>query len=112
MHLNTLTEFDVHPRLASSAGVSLVLFTAPHCGSCRVWARLLHDLTTPLIQHAYSVNVQIATALAREYDVFHLPSLFVFVDGKFHAPLQAHARPDTVISTLQQVLNAPAHEEP
>ncbi len=112
MHLNALTEFDFHPRLASSPGVSLVLFTAPHCGSCRVWARLLHDLTTPLIQHAYSVDVQTATALAREYDIFHLPSLFIFVDGKFHAPLQAQAQPGAVITALQQALNAPAHEEP
>lgn len=112
MHLSTLTEFDFHPRLASSAGVSLVLFTAPHCGSCRVWTRLLQDLTTPLIQHIYSVDVQIATALAREYDVFHLPSLFIFVDGKFHAPLQAQAQHNAVIKALQHALNTPAHDEP
>jgi thiol-disulfide isomerase/thioredoxin len=112
MYLTALNEFDFHPSLSHSAGVSLVLFTAPHCGSCKAWMQLLQNLSTPLIQHAYSVDVQAATALAREYDVFHLPSLFLFVDGRFHAPLQAEAQPSAVVTAIQHALNAPAHEEP
>ncbi|NOT17797.1 MAG: thioredoxin family protein [Sulfuriferula sp.] len=112
MHLTALNEFDFHPSLSHSAGVSLVLFTAPHCGSCKAWLRLLQTLDTPLIQHTYSVDVQIATALAREYDVFHLPSLFLFVHGQFHAPLQAEANLNALIQAITHALNAQPHEEP
>ena len=112
MQVRPLTEFDFHPRLARSAGVSLVLFSAPSCGSCRVWLRLLNDFTTPLLQNCYVVDVQLATAVAREYEVFHLPSLFLFVDGKFHAPLQAEATPKLFAQAIDQALQQPAHDEP
>jgi thioredoxin 1 len=112
MQIAPLSEFDFHPRIAASDGVSLVLFTAPDCGSCRAWLRLLHSFDSPLLQHGYVVDVQTATALAREYDVFHLPSLFLFVDGKFHAPLHAEARPLLLAQAISAVLNMPAHEEP
>ncbi len=112
MQVTALSEFDFHPKLAHSHGVSLALFTAPSCGSCRVWLRLLQDFTTPLVQHCYVIDVQTATALAHEYEVFHLPSLFLFVDGKFHAPLHAEATPALLSYAIAQTLNQPAHEEP
>ena len=112
MQVTPLSEFDFHPRLAHSDGVSLVLFTAPGCGSCRVWLRLLQRFTLPLLQHCYVVDVQIATALAREYEVFHLPALFLFVAGKFHGPLHAEATPALLTEAISCALGQPAHEEP
>ncbi|MDR3390396.1 MAG: thioredoxin family protein [Sulfuriferula sp.] len=112
MQIAPLSEFDFHPRMAASRGVSLVLFTAPDCGSCRVWLRLLNHFDSPLLHQGYVVDVQISTALAREYDVFHLPSLFLFVDGKFHAPLHAEARSALLAQAISAALNMPAHEEP
>lgn len=112
MQVTPLSEFDFHPRVADSGGVSLILFSAPGCGSCRVWLRLLSDFTSPLLHHCYVIDVQTATALAREYDVFHLPSLFLFVDGKFHAPLHAEATPALLTRAIQDTLDRPAHEEP
>lgn len=64
------------------------------------------------MQHGYVVDVQTATALAREYEVFHLPSLFLFVDGHFHAPVHAEATPEKLASAIQTALDLPAHEEP
>lgn len=64
------------------------------------------------VQHFYKIDVQRSTALARAYDVFHLPSLFVFVDGQFHAPLHAEAAPAPMQAALKKLLNEPAHEEP
>lgn len=112
MQVTPLSEFDFHPRLANNHGASLVLFSAPGCGSCRVWLRLLEAFSSPLVQHCHVVDVQTATALAREYDVFHLPSLFLFVDGKFHAPLHAEATPALLAEAIRKALAQPAHEEP
>jgi len=107
-----LTEFDFHPRLAATSGVSLVMFSGPDCGACR---RLEKHLPQWLSGHAdrfFKVDVQRSTALARAYEVFHLPALFVFVDGKYHGPLHAEATPAPMIASLQKLISQPAHEEP
>ncbi len=112
MLLQALSEFDFHPRLAAASGVSLVLFTAPGCGSCRAWLRLLEEFSSPLLQNGYVVDVQTATALAYEYEVFHLPSLFLFADGKFHAPLHAEARAASLHQAIADTLSRAPQEEP
>ena len=112
MNLLELTEFDFHLRLAQSKGVSLVMFSGPDCGSCRRLEKLLPQLAAGCVAHLYKVDVQTSTALAREYDVFHLPSLFLFVDGRFHAPLHAEPVVDKFSVAINRVLHEPAHEEP
>ncbi|HET9114267.1 MAG TPA: protein disulfide isomerase family protein [Burkholderiales bacterium] len=112
MFLQVLSEFDFHHRLAAAPGVSLVLFTAPDCGSCRMWLHLLEGFSSPLLQNGYVVDVAVATALANEYEVFHLPSLFLFADGKFHAPLHAEALPAALHQAIADTLNCAPQEEP
>ena len=112
MALIELTEFDFHPRLARSPGVSLVLFSGPDCGSCKRLESILPALVGSQVAHLYKVDVQTSTALARAFDVFHLPSLFLFVDGQFHAPLHAEPAPGIFAAAIVHALHAPAHEEP
>lgn len=112
MQMVELTEFDFHPRMAKSAGVSLVMFSGPDCGSCRRLERHLPALAAGQVAHLYKVDVQKSTALAREYEVFHLPSLFLFVEGRFHAPLHAEPVPGKFGRAIEQALRQPAHEEP
>ena len=112
MNLIELTEFDFHPRIAHSNGVSLVMFSGPDCGSCRRLEKLLPRFAAGRVAHLYKVDVQKSTALAREYEVFHLPSLFLFVDGRFHAPLHAEPVPERFSAAIERALNEPAHEEP
>lgn len=112
MGFSELTEFDFHQRLNASPGVALVMFSGPDCGSCRRLEKHLPDWLGGSVQHLYKVDVQRSTALARSYDVFHLPSLFVFVDGRYHAPLNAEAAPTPMRAALENLLAEPAHEEP
>lgn len=112
MLLAELTEFDFHARIAQSAGVSLVLFSSPDCGSCRHMESVIPVLAGGCVAHLYKVDVQKSTALAHEYEVFHLPSLFLFVDGRFHAPLHGEPVPVKFANAIDQALGAPAHEEP
>ena len=112
MNLIELTEFDFHPRITHSNGVSLVMFSGPDCGSCRRVEKLLPQLAAGRVAHLYKVDIQTSTALAREYEVFHLPSLFLFVDGRFHAPLHAEPVAGKFSAAIDSALNEPAHEEP
>lgn len=112
MAFQELTESDFHPRLAASPGVAVVLFSGPHCGACRRLEKHLPDWLGSRASHMYKVDVQKSTALAHAYEVFHLPSLFVFVDGCYHAPLSAESAPAAMLSALDDLLAQPAHEEP
>jgi thioredoxin 1 len=112
MPLQELTEFDFHPTLAASAGVSLVMFSGPDCGTCRRLEGLLPELAADMANQLYKVDVQKATALARAYEVFHLPSLFAFVDGRYQGALHAEPVRSSFRSALRTLLAAPPQEEP
>jgi thioredoxin len=112
MRLKELTEFDFIPTLAASTGVSIVMFYGPDCGTCRRLEALLPHLAHARVDHLYKVDVQRSTALARAYEVFHLPSLFAFVDGHYHGPLHAEPTQTTFTLALKTLLSAPPQEEP
>ncbi|MDH4133437.1 MAG: thioredoxin family protein [Gammaproteobacteria bacterium] len=108
-----LDEFDFHHRLTTTPGPALVIFTGEGCASCRAWKQLLaayrlrySDLTL------FEVDAGQAQALTREFEVFHLPALFLFRDGQFHGALATEARLDTLHAAIQANLAAPPQEAP
>jgi thioredoxin 1 len=107
-----LAEGTFHARLAATPGIAAVLFTAPHCGSCRVWKRLLPEALAGVADALYEVDVSEATGVARYYGIFHLPTIYLYRDGRFHAELQCEARAGVVRETTIRVLAEDAREEP
>jgi thioredoxin 1 len=107
-----LAEGAFHARLAATAGVAAVLFSAPHCGSCRAWKRLLPDALSGLAGSLFEVDVGEATGVARYFGIFHLPTVYLYRDGRFHAELQCEARQEVIHETARQLLAAPAQDEP
>ena len=111
--LQTLNDADFYPAIQASTGTSIVFFTSEGCNSCRYWKTLLGQLAAqrPGL-HVYEVDAQQSMGLTQEYEVFHLPALFVFVNGQYHAPLQCEARLDTIAQALDRILVAPAQDAP
>lgn len=107
-----LDQFDFHHRLAAQPGASLVLFTAPDCGSCRHWRRLLSEFDAGRPLALFEVDVQRDAALAAEFELFHLPALVLYNDGEFHALLQCEATPASLRSGLREALERPAEDAP
>ena len=109
----SLDEFEFHHALAGTRGIALVIFTGAGCGSCRAWKRLLVAYRT---QHPdlalFEVDAGHVQALAREFNVFHLPALFLYRDGHFHSALQSEAHPDTLRAVIEAALATPAQEAP
>ena len=111
--LPTLDDFDFHTRLADQPGVALVMFTRPACSACRHWAQLLAEWHRQHPEHAvYEVDVEQNMALAREFDIFHLPSLHLYVDGEYHAELQSEARLPKLQAAIATALSAGPREAP
>lgn len=109
--MESVDEFDFHQRLAQSDGVSLVLFMSPTCGTCRRVERLL-PLAAPPQLWLFRADVQQAQALARAYEVYHLPALILFRDGHYHARLDCEVTPVALRAAIERALAAPAQEEP
>ena len=112
LYFKPLAEFDFHRELAASTGPVLVMFSAPGCGSCRKVEKLLPGAVAGLVSALYKVDVQQSMGLARAYEVFHLPALFMFVDGRYHAPIESEVTAVKMQQALEQALAAPPQDEP
>lgn len=106
-----LAEGAYHARLAASSGLAVVLFSAPYCGACRTWKKLLPQALDTACT-LYEVDVSEATGIARYFGIFHLPTVYLYRDGQFHAELQCEARCETIRNTVRHLLAAPAQDEP
>ncbi len=106
-----LEEATYFRRLATTPGLALVLFSREACATCRIVERRL-PLSAPAGVHLFKVDVQVAQALARTFDVFHLPTLLLYVDGHYHARLNCQITPSGLHAAIEHALQHPAEEEP
>ena len=107
-----LTEGDYHARIARASGNAVVLFTHVHCATCRAWKRLLPEALSRSVQHFFEVDVALDTGAARYFGIFHLPTIYLYRNGQFHAELQCPARSDVIQHTVASLFELPAQEEP
>lgn len=113
LSINVLTQFDFYPTLDSTPGLALVCFSSINCGSCQYLLLVLQQLQISDPQLSiFKVDAQQDQALVSEYEVFHLPSMFLFVDGEYHAPINCEASVDAIKSAIEGCLRLPAEEAP
>ena len=107
-----LIEGDFHQRIAATPGNAAVLFSAPNCGACRAWKQLLPGALAGVADALYEVDVSEATGVARYYGIFHLPTIYLYREGQFHAELQCAAKAGAVREMTARLLSEAAREEP
>ena len=111
--MQQLDQFDFHSVLEDTTGVALVSFTATDCGACRHLATVMRELAVVRPDwRLFGVDAQRDMALTREFEIFHLPTLFLFHDGEFHCELRAEARVSAMIGAVHAALREPAQEAP
>ncbi len=111
--IQTLDQFNFHHTLEETPGIALVVITGPDCGACRMMKqalKVLLELGEALT--VYEVDAEQDGGIAEEFGVFHLPGLFVFRDGHFHAPLEVEALPEKITQGIETILAAPAQDSP
>ncbi len=106
-----LDEFHYHRRLGDTEGIALVLFSSSNCATCRVVEQRLPRAAPPGT-HLFKVDVQRATALARAFEIFHLPGLLLYRAGCYHARLDCEITPERLGEAMRVALAGPAEEEP
>jgi thioredoxin-like negative regulator of GroEL len=109
-----LSQFDFHHTLAATPGTSLVMFGSRDCGSCRHLKRVFTEMSQSPDNtlSLFEVDAQRDTALAREFEVFHLPAMFLFQDGEYHCELHSPAQPEALQRNVARALAQPAQEAP
>lgn len=110
--IQSLDDSNFYHRLEETSGQSVVFFSRQGCASCRRWKRLLGGLVREQDISIFEVDVEQNMALANEYELFHLPALFLFKNGEFHSELQSEARLPAFLEALKQAGHAPAQEAP
>lgn len=111
--MQRLDQFSFHPTLAEQAGPALVFFTAAACASCRHWHRLLTDYAAGDDSFpVFEVDAGQDQALAREFELFHLPALFLYRDGHYHRPVSCEASLLRLRAAISAALALPAEEAP
>jgi len=75
-------ESQSHFEDVVAEGVVLVDFYADWCGPCKMIAPVVEDIAATTDATVAKVDVDAHQALAREYGVQGVPTLFLFVDGE------------------------------
>lgn len=111
--ITLLDQFSFHHALAETSGPALVIFTAPRCGSCRVMRQTLRIYGASHAEVSlFEVDAQRDMALTQEFELFHLPALFLYLDGRFHVEIQCEPLPHRLERAVATAMTLPAREAP
>lgn len=113
MSIVKLDEFTFYHLIDHSEGIVLVFFSSLDCGSCHHLRQVLEAYQGIWGNISiYEVDAQVSAGLTQAFDVFHLPSMFLFKDGQYHAQLQSEPLPKALHDAIAQALCQPAQEQP
>jgi len=107
-----LDEFDFHHTTATHQGVALVLFGQAGCGACRAAKTHLPRLLPATVDTLFDVDVAESSALAHEFELFHLPAMALYKNGAFHAWLSAPLTQQDLEQAIHSALLAAPEETP
>lgn len=98
-----LTEETFADTVTKGNGVSIVQFTAPWCGPCRMIAPVLTELETDGKIDYYKVNVDEQSELAINFQVMSIPTLLFFKDGEYKQTTIGMQRKAQIEDTIQSL---------
>lgn len=109
----TIDDDDYHHIVPSQRGNVLVIFTGRGCFGCHVLRRCLHKM----LAHGerltvFEVDAHDNYGLVQEFGVFHLPAMFLYVDGEFHAEIHSPPLARRLRAAIHDALLQPAQEAP
>jgi hypothetical protein len=105
-------EADVHRALQESTGRLLLMFGRRGCGACRLAYARIPPLAAGAVDRLVHLDADDCGGLLREFEVFHLPALFLFRAGQFQAPLHASLAAPDFGQAIACAYAAPAQEAP
>lgn len=105
------SEPEVHRALGACRGRLLLMFGERACGTCRAALTRIPPLVDRHVGALVYLDAGECGGLLREFDVFHLPALFLYLDGEYHAKLEAPLD-DRLGSAIERAFAADPQEAP
>ncbi|MEL6345067.1 MAG: thioredoxin family protein [Myxococcota bacterium] len=113
MQLSPLSAFDYYPVLDARKPPALVIFTGPACGACRRLKAILSQMAPPLNDLAvFEVDAANAAGLVEELEIFHLPALFLYADGDYHASVHPQLTAASIAAAVTAAAAGPPQPLP
>ena len=111
--ITSLDDLNFFEVLATTHGVALVFFTAPSCGACRQLKLVLSKMVAENATfQVFEVDAVHNGGLVNALEVFHLPAMFLYVNGYYHCVIACEALPQRIQQEIDIALLLPAEEEP
>lgn len=109
--LEPLHAFDLR-RLETAPGLSLLVVTSVACGACRAIRRAIGELSDGVVDRVFEVDAGESPGLVADLEIFHLPALFLYVDGDYHAPVHSEPLPGPLARAITAARLGPAQSPP
>ena len=110
---NQLDQFNFHHTLTATPGLAVVFFTRPGCSACHFWKQLLAEWSVQRLDvRIFEVDAEQDSALIQEFDVFHLPALYLYRDGGYVGAIHCEADKTALDTTIAHLLSLPPQEAP
>jgi len=110
--MRRLTEHDAWHTLEATSGPALLCVTSAACGGCRALRAALPRMPAGVGVALFEVDAHDSPGVARELEVFHLPAMFLYVDGEYHRPVHSLLRPAALARAIGEALALPAEPAP
>jgi thioredoxin-like negative regulator of GroEL len=108
-----LSQFDLHHRIAENRAPTIVFFSSDGCSSCRHLQQILEQVQSRRPEWlVYEVDAQAEMGLTQEFEIFHLPAMFLFKKGNFHREISCEASPSAIEEAVTAAMRQPAQEAP
>lgn len=109
--MQQLGQHAFHATLRAVQGPALVVFTSEGCSVCARLKAVLRESPPPGVT-LFEVDAHHSSAIASEHEVFHLPAMFLYVDGHYHAPIHSELNAASLHRAIAQAAHEPAQEPP
>ena len=106
-----LTDLDIDQQLLGLPGRSLLVFTSAGCSGCR-WARLQLPGWPLPVDRVCWVDAGHNGGAVERYQIFHLPALFVVLEGQLLGQLQTRLTPAALADAIHHALTLTPEELP
>jgi thiol-disulfide isomerase/thioredoxin len=113
MPVRKLSQSEFHHVLEQTPGKALVYFTTRSCGACRLLGGVLAELASQYPDvSVFAVDAGEEMGLVREFDVFHLPALFLYIHGQYHQVVHCEPTLNAIVGEMDRLQKLPAAEAP
>ena len=108
-----VSELGFWQHMVQERDWTILFFSSAGCSSCKIWRRLLAEWEQSRTDlQVWEADAGIEMGLAQEFEVYHLPALFVFRDGRYQRPMQVEARLSALDPWLAAHADLPPEEAP